>query len=496
MPFPFDAETLRLLSPELVLTSFALVVLTLDFLFPRIRNLLPWLSLAGLAATILATVAIWPTAGGAEETTAILSGMMAVDPFALYFKIIAALTTGLVILSSLDFMVPKTRYRGEFYGLLLLATLSMTLLAASNDLIMIFLALEFLSLTSYVLTGFLREDYLSIEGGLKYLLYGAVTTAVALYGMSLLYGITGETNLVAMSQILTGDTEAPITADRTLILPALVFILAGFGFKISLVPFHQWTPDAYEGAPTPIAAFLSVGPKAVGFAILIRVLFIAFPAYEIDWVAILSGIALVTMTFGNVVAIQQRNIKRLLAYSSISQVGYILLGVVSLGPDSIGQPGVLIYVLAYLFTNLGAFVAVVAFSHVTRSDNIDDYAGLVRRSPILALALVVFFMSLAGIPPTGGFLGKLFVFGAAVQAGFYALAIAGVLNSVVSLYYYFGIVRRMFFLPPRDEVSIPIPSSLSVTVWITLIFTLAIGIYPQPLIDLANRSVTLLAAAS
>ena len=496
MPSPFDAETLRLLSPELVLTSFALLVLILDFLFPRIRSLLPWISLAGLAATVLATIAIWPAAEGTQgEATAILSGMMAVDPFALFFKIIAALTTGLVILSSLDFMVPKTRYHGEFYGLLLLAALSMTLLAAANDLIMIFLALEFLSLTSYVLTGYLRDDYLSIEGGLKYLLYGAVTTAVALYGMSLLYGITGETNLLAIAQAMSGATAQPITADRTLILPALVFILAGFGFKISLVPFHQWTPDAYEGAPTPIAAFLSVGPKAVGFAILIRVLFIGFPAYEIDWVAILSGIALVTMTFGNLVAIQQQNIKRLLAYSSISQVGYILLGVVSLGPASIGQAGVLIYLLAYLFTNLGAFAAVVAFSHITRSDNIADYAGLVRRSPLLALALVVFFMSLAGIPPTGGFVGKLFVFGAAVQAGFYALAIAGVLNSVVSLYYYFAIVRRMFFAPPRDASPLPLSSSLAFTVLATMLLTLAIGIYPQPLIDLANRSVTLLGTA-
>ncbi|MFQ6000992.1 MAG: NADH-quinone oxidoreductase subunit N [Anaerolineae bacterium] len=477
-------ENLRLLSPEITLTIFALLVLGLDLVFKRLKDTLAYLAIGGLILAIVVTASLFGTQGS------LFSEMLTVDSFALYFKIIACLTTGLVILSSIAFMKEKTPYRGEFYGLLLLATLAITLLVGASDLVMIYLSLEFLSLTSYVLVGYLRGDPKSSEGGIKYFLYGAVTSAVMLYGISLLYGITGSTNLAEIRNALLFPAS-PAASTPWLILPAVIFMLAGFGFKISLVPFHQWTPDAYEGAPTPIAAFLSVGPKAAGFAVLIRVFLTALPTYQIDWVAILSGISLVSMTFGNLVAIQQTNIKRMLAYSSIAQVGYILLGVVAAGPGTVGITGVLLFILAYLFTNLGAFVAVVAFSHVTGSDEIADYAGLLRRAPFLATALVVFFMSLAGIPPTGGFLGKLFVFGAAVQMGqniFYFLAAVGVLNSVISLYYYFNVVRHMFFLPPKEETSLPIPATLVLAVAVTMAMTLIMGLYPQPFINLATRS--------
>jgi proton-translocating NADH-quinone oxidoreductase chain N len=319
-----------------------------------------------------------------------------------------------------------------------------------------------------------------------------------LYGISLIYGLTGATNLTAIGKALLSPSSLAASAPW-LMLPAIVFMLAGFGFKIALVPFHQWSPDAYEGAPTPVAAFLSVGPKAAGFAVLIRVLLTALPAYQVDWVAILAGLSLVSMTFGNLVAIQQSNIKRMLAYSGIAQVGYIVVGLVSLGPQTLGIPGVLLFILAYLFTNLGAFVAVVAFGHAAGSDEIADYAGLVRRAPFLAAAMVVFFMSLAGIPPTGGFLGKLFVFGAAIQKGsnlFLLLAVVGVINSVISLYYYFNVVRQMFFLPAKEATSLYIPPSLVAAVAITMVMTLVMGLYPQPFIDLASRSVQLVAALS
>ncbi|MFQ5886736.1 MAG: NADH-quinone oxidoreductase subunit N, partial [Anaerolineae bacterium] len=444
MPWP---ENLLLLSPEITLTIFALLVLGLDLAFKRLKDALAYVAIGGLILAIVVTAPLFGTQGS------LFSGMLTVDSFALYFKIIACLTSGLVILSSIAFMKTKTPYRGEFYALLLLATLAIALLAGASNLVMIYLSLEFLSLTCYVLVGYLRGDPKSSEGGIKYFLYGAVTSAVMLYGISLLYGATGSTNLAEIRNALL-FAASPAASTPWLILPAVIFMLAGFGFKISLVPFHQWAPDAYEGAPTPIAAFLSVGPKAAGFAVLIRVFLTALPTYQIDWVAILSGISLVSMTFGNLVAIQQTNIKRMLAYSSIAQVGYILLGVVAAGPETYGITGVLLFILAYLFTNLGAFVAVVAFSHVTGSDEIADYAGLIRRAPLLAAALVVFFMSLAGIPPTGGFLGKLFVFGAAIQMDqkvFYFLALAGVLNSIISLYYYFNVVRLMFFLPAKDE---------------------------------------------
>jgi len=483
---------LRLLSPEITLTIFALLVLGLDLAFKRLKDALAYVAIGGLLLTMVVTALLFGTQGS------LFSEMLVVDSFALYFKIIACLATGLVILSSIAFMKDKTPYRGEFYGLLLLATLAITLLAGASDLVMIYLSFEFLSLTCYVLVGYLRGDPKSSEGGIKYFLYGAVTSAVMLYGISLLYGITGSTNLAEIGNALLFPAS-PAASTPWLILPAVIFMLAGFGFKISLVPFHQWTPDAYEGAPTPIAAFLSVGPKAAGFAILIRVFLTALPAYQIDWVAILSGISLVSMTLGNLVAIQQTNIKRMLAYSSIAQVGYILLGVVAAGPETYGITGVLLFILAYLFTNLGAFVAVVAFSHVTGSDEIADYAGLLRRAPLLAAALVVFFMSLAGIPPTGGFLGKLFVFGAAIQMGqkvFYFLAVVGVLNSVISLYYYFNVVRLMFFLLAKDESSLQIPRSLVLAVAVTMAMTLLMGLYPQPFIDLATRSVLTVAMLS
>ncbi len=481
MPWP---DNLSLLSPEITLTTFALLVLGLDLASKRLKDALAYVAMGGLILAIVVTALLFGSQGS------LFSEMVTVDSFALYFKIIACLTAGLVILSSIAFMKTKTPYRGEFYSLLLLATLAISLLAGASDLVMIYLSLEFLSLTSYVLVGYLRGDPKSSEGGIKYFLYGAVTTAVMLYGISLLYGITGSTNLAEIRNALLFPAS-PAASTPWLILPAVIFMLAGFGFKISLVPFHQWAPDAYEGAPTPIAAFLSVGPKAAGFAVLIRVFLTALPTYQIDWVAILAGISLVSMTYGNLVAIQQTNIKRMLAYSSIAQVGYILLGVVAAGPETVGITGVLLFILAYLFTNLGAFVAVVAFSHVTGSDEIADYAGLIRRAPFLATSLVVFFMSLAGIPPTGGFLGKLFVFGAAVQMGqniFYFLAAVGVLNSVISLYYYFNVVRQMFFLPPNEETTLRIPATLVLAVAVTMAMTLIMGLYPQPFINLATRS--------
>jgi NADH-quinone oxidoreductase subunit N len=483
------AETIVLLSPELILLVWALLVLGLDLVVKKAKDSLAYLALAGLAPAIGA--AIYLLLQGTSQS--LLYDMVRVDAYALYFKIIACLAAGLVILASMEYMKARTRYRSEFYGLLLLATLAMSLMAASTNLIMIYLSIEFMSLTSYVLVGYFRDDPKSSEGGLKYFLFGAVTSALMLYGMSLIYGATGSTDLygIANSLAAMGASTSPM---RFLVLPAILFMLAGFSFKIALVPFHQWSPDAYEGAPTPVATLLSVGPKAMGFAILIRVLLTALPLFYIDWVAILMGISLVTMTLGNLTAMRQSNIKRMLAYSSIAQAGYILIGLVSVGPFStLGINGILLYLLAYLFTNAGAFIAVIAFSHVTNSDEIADYAGLVRRAPVVAAAMVVFFMSLAGLPPTAGFVGKLLVFGSAVQAGYYYLAIIAVVNSVISVVYYFNIVRQMFFLPPPTEERLSLPRFPLAAVIISVVVIFIIGLYPQPFINLAGQSVTLLA---
>jgi NADH-quinone oxidoreductase subunit N len=484
-------DSLILLSPQLLLLVWALLVLGLDLVVKKAKDGLAYLALAGFAPPLVA--AIYLLARGANAS--LLSGMVRVDAFSLYFTVIASLAAGLVILASQEYMKARTHYRGEFYGLLLLAALAMTLMACSTNLIMIYLSIEFMSLTSYLLVGFFRDDPKSSEGGLKYFLFGAITSALMLYGMSLMYGATGTTDLGEISYVLA-VTQANMAPTRFLILPAILLMLAGFSFKMALVPFHQWSPDAYEGAPTPVATLLSVGPKAMGFSILLRVLLTGVPLFHFDWVAILMGISLVTMTLGNLTAMRQTNIKRMLAYSSIAQAGYILVGIVSIGPyvTISGVHGVLLYLMAYLFTNAGVFIAVIAFSHVTNSDEIDDYKGLVRRAPALAGVMVIFFMSLAGLPPTAGFVGKLFVFGSAVDAGYYYLAIVGVLNSVISVVYYFNIVRQMFFLPPAVEDRLALPRFPMVAVIVSVVLVMLIGLYPQPLIDLVNQSVTTILA--
>jgi proton-translocating NADH-quinone oxidoreductase chain N len=373
----------------------------------------------------------------------------------------------------------RTPYRGEFYTLLLFTALAISLIAAATDLILIYLAIELLSITSYVLTGYLREDPKSNEAAIKYFLYGAAASAVMLYGMSLLYGATGSTNL---SEIATALREAEASL-RGVVFPAAILLLVGFGFKIAAVPFHQWAPDAYEGAPTPVTAFLSVGPKVAGFAVLARVFLTALPSFQPDRVvALLAGISVVTMTFGNLVALTQRNIKRMLAYSSIAQAGYILLGVVA--ASTLGMTSLVFYLIVYSFTNLGAFIVVITFSNGGGGDAIEDYAGLSQRSPGLALAMVLFLLSLAGIPPLAGFVGKFYLFAAAMKEGFLWLVLVGVINSIVSLYYYLQVIRQMYIIPPRTEEAVPASRALSSALLIAMAGVLLLGIYPAPLIEL------------
>lgn len=482
---------LGLLSPELILLATGLVVLFLDMAFhgkEGRREWLPFVAIVGLVVFLIATSFLW----GAHAS--LLSDMMAVDSFALFFKIVAGLATLLVILTSWDYFQGKTPYEGEFYALVVLAALAIALATASTDLIMIYLSMEFLSIGSYILVGYLRDDPKSNEGAIKYFLYGAVASGIMLYGMSLVYGVTGTTNL---AQIAATLAAGKLTGGMLwLMLPALVMLLAGFGFKIALVPFHQWSPDAYEGAPTPVTAFLSVGPKAAGFAILMRVFLAAFPAFQLDWAAVLAAISMITMTLGNVVALKQTNIKRMLAYSSIAHAGYILIGFASVALDSPslfnGVNGALLYLLAYLFGNVGIFVAVVAFENATGSNQIPDYAGLIKRSPWLAGTLFVLLLSLTGIPATAGFLGKFFVFAAAINVQFYVLALVGIVNSVIAAFYYLNVARYMFFVPSEQESHVAIAPALAVALGIATAATLFIGLYPQPFIEFANQSVRLL----
>ncbi|MHB0877649.1 MAG: NADH-quinone oxidoreductase subunit N, partial [Anaerolineae bacterium] len=357
------------------------------------------------------------------------------------------------------------------------------------------LAFEFLSLSSYVLVAYLRGSGISGEAGVKYFLYGAVTSAVMLYGISLLYGATGTTSLSGIATALTG----PAASLRWLAIPTAVLLLAGFSFKTAIAPFHQWAPDVYEGAPTPITAFLSVASKGTGLAVLMRVMIVALGDFQPTWARILGAFAIVSMLLGNLVALQQGNIKRMLAYSSIAHAGYLTIGFVTfaLVPRSFnGLNGVLFYLAAYLFTNIGVFLAVIAVEEATGSTTIRDYAGMWKRSPVLAALLAYLLLSLTGIPITGGMFAKLTVFGSAMEAGpfGYLLAGVGVITSVVAAFYYLNVVRYMFFVAPTDGSRLVFPRTVSVALAICAAATLVIGAYPQPFIDFASRSVLVLGA--
>ena len=494
-------ETFQLLSPELILLLTGIVVLCVDFIWhpdPEGSDLgsktlwVPAIALVGLGTALVATLLLWGT-----PPTPVLA-MMAVDPFALFFKVIAVVTVMLVIVAAVPYLQDRTKYRGEFYALLVFAALAISLASSGVDLIALYLGMEFLSITSYVLAGYLRDDLKSNEAGIKYFLYGAVASAVMLYGMSLLYGATGTTQLPGIAQaLMAGDQSL-----QWLAVAAIVTLLAGFGFKIVLAPFHQWAPDTYEGAPTPVTAFLSVGSKAAGFAITFRVLLTALAGfrYDIGWMAFLMALSIISMLLGNLIALRQTNVKRMLAYSSIGQAGFIAIGFVCLTLNAegafFGINGSLFYLLAYLFTNLSVFAVVIAFETATGSSEIDDYRGLVKRAPILAGVMLVGLLSLAGIPGTGGFLGKFFVFGSAIQLQLpqtLALALVGILASVISAFYYLNVVRQMFF-EQADEGATPIkvPLGVAVALLVSAAAIVIVGIYPQPFLDFATDSIQML----
>ena len=489
-------NTLWLLLPELILLVAGVLVLVFDMAASTLRRdafneeisesrEVPWLPYLALTALVVALLSTGLIAG----SKASIAGMVAVDAYAIFFKIIATVAVSLVVLSSVDYMRGKP-HAGEFYAFLLFATAAVCLAAGATNLIMIYLALEFLSLTSAVLVCYKLDDPKSTEAALKYFLFGVVASAVLLYGMSLIYGATGTVDLKEIAKAV----GSPATnAMRYLIYPGLVLLLAGFGFKIAAVPFHMWSPDTYEGAPTPVTAFLSVASKAAGFAVLVRVLVVALPALFFDWTWLLAFIAAITMTLGNVVAIVQKDMKRMLAYSSIAQAGYVLIGVVAMGKDLFGAEAALLYILGYLFTNLGLFLAVIAVERATGSTAIADYAGLGRRAPFLAIVMVAFFLSLMGFPSTAGFMGKLFVFAAAVRENWLWLAGVGILNSVISTYYYFNVVRQMYFQPkPEGSGAITDSTALRVGLVIAVVMLFVVGLYPQPFIELVQLSSRLL----
>ncbi|NWG18067.1 MAG: NADH-quinone oxidoreductase subunit N [Chloroflexi bacterium] len=464
----FDlATSLLAILPEIGLTVLALIVLALDLSLPKGQHRTIAI-VAGLGLGFIAALPLilWP---GSQATPEGLywGGMVRHDVLSQIFKVMVLLAAGITCLMSLD--VKGVGHRGEFYLIIIVSTLGMTLMAGAADLIMAFLALETTSIPLYLLAAFKRSDPKSAESGVKYFLFGAFASALMLFGMSLLFGFSGgQTGLYQIGQYLGSQAFA----DNALpVLGALVLIIVGFGFKISAVPFHFWTPDVYEGAPTPVTAFLSVASKSASFALLVRFLMAVFPAALVIgdaqikdfWVQLMAASAVISMTIGNVVALAQRNIKRLLAYSSIAQAGYTLIGVAALQATSAevqaqAVASVGFYMFMYVFTNLLAFAVVVLFSEATGSETIADLAGLSRRNPALALMMTVGLLSLAGVPPAAGFFGKFFVFNAAVQSGLVWLAVVGVLNAIIGLYYYLVVIKVMYVDRSEDEDK-PIPVS-------------------------------------
>lgn len=480
-------QILTFFSPLIILLLSAAVIFIGDLAVPRKKAWQPYLAVLGsLGSFLLGLVLLLE---GDYQPEVVLRGTIRIDSLSLFFQIFAAGVIGLVAVISREYLQDRSPFPGEFYTLLLLTGVAVGLLAAAADLIMIFISFEMLSITSYILTGYLRHDPRSSEAAIKYFLYGAVASAVLLYGMSLLYGAVGSTSLSALGQI----PDAAGSSLTGVFYPALVFLMVGFGYKIAAVPFHQWSPDAYQGAPTPVTAFLSVGSVAAGFAVIIRVLAIALPQFRSDWAAILSAMAMMTMTLGNLVAISQKDVKRMLAYSGIAHAGYILIGLISWVPGGEGAfngiNGLLVYLLVYLFANLGAFSVVIALEQAIGSNRIEDFGGLMGRSPVLAGTMAVFLLSLTGIPATGGFIGKLLVFGAALKQEYYVLALVAIVNSVIAGYYYLNVIRYMFFQPAQEGESRLQPSPLLTSAVVTAcFFTLLAGLYAQPFIDLVRIS--------
>ena len=469
----------QLLMPELVITLTLLIVLVFDLFDSISKTVLGWMTIVG--AGIALWVSIQMHQAGIVGTQ--FSEMFKVDNFSLFFNIIFLVSTILVALISISYLGSGDRKQGPYYILILLATLGMMLMAAGNELIIVFLGLELMSLSLYVLAGYFRESPASSEAGMKYLLLGAFASAFFLYGIALIYGGAGTTSIPAIAEAIASPNKSP------LLLAGMFLLIVGFGFKVAIVPFHQWAPDVYEGAPTTIAAFISAGPKAAGFAAFLRIFMEALPNLQVEWSGVIILLAMLTMTVGNVIAIAQTNIKRMLAYSSIAHAGYILIGLAAANSEGISSA--MLYLLIYCVMNIGAFGAVIlAKTADGESLMISDYAGLGLRKPLLAMFMTVMLLSLAGFPPTAGFVGKFYIFKSAVQAGHIWLVIIGAVNTAISAFYYLRVVVTMYMREPEEELEFsPYASTLVVGLIIAAIGVLLIGVLPSLMLSPAQNSV-------
>lgn len=482
-----NVESLGYILPELILVATILVVFLADLVIgdkERIGEI-------ALGGTALALFALAVSGTGASGW--LFSRMIIQDPFAVFFKMVFALATLAAVWMSLGSNEIRDMRRGEYYGLLLSSALGTFFMASAANLLMAYLALEFVSITSYVLTGYLRHNRRSGEAALKYLIYGGVASGAMIYGMSWIYGLAGTMDFIGINEALRAGEP-----NKLALFIGIVLTLAGFGYKISAVPFHMWAPDVYQGAPIPITAFLSVGSKAAGFALLIRFFYPALsqPGPDgtwqfvagVDWPQIVLVMSMVTMTLGNFSALSQRNLKRMLAYSSIAHAGYMLMGFVVLTND--GLQAMMFYIVAYYLMNIGAFLVVMIVANETGSEDIDAFRGLAWRGGVApAAAMTIFLVSLIGLPPMVGFIGKLYLFAAVVKQQFYFLATVGVLNSVVSAFYYFRIIRTMFLDQPLgDERPVTVSLHNGALLYGLSLATIVLGLYWEPVAGLAHRS--------
>jgi NADH-quinone oxidoreductase subunit N len=483
MPPGLSTSDFYYILPELVLTAGSLLVLIADVILPRAqRSALSWVTLLVLGATMASLVPF------ANTQVEVAHGLIAVDRFALFFKIIFLVAAAITVLMSVRYLDVEGASPGEYYFLILCATLGMMIMAGGIDLITIFIGLETMTISFYILAGFIKPNQRSNEAAVKYFLLGAFSLGILLYGMSLMYGLSGTTNLRTMAVAFVGQERDP-----RLVL-AVILVVAGVGFKIAAVPFHMWAPDVYEGAPTPVTAFLSVGSKAAAFAMLLRIFQEGLPSMSADWRLLFEALSIVTMTVGNLAALTQTNIKRMLAYSSIAHAGYLLIGVVA--GTARGVTAMLIYLMIYAFMQLGAFAVIVMLRRRdVIGDELKDFSGLSFRHPFAAFAMLIFMLSLGGIPPTAGFMGKLWLFGAAIDAGYVWLAVIGVLNSAISLYYYIRIVVFMYLKKETIGSEPRMSPALALALGVAVAATLALGVYPKLLFEVAGASARTLGAA-
>jgi NADH-quinone oxidoreductase subunit N len=474
----FQPNDLASILPQLQLTVFACGILLMDFLLDaRLKYMNAATALLGIGFSAFAVFRLRETRPPA------FGGLVVADSFFIFFSLVFLLAAAVVVLMSVRYLQLEDEHEGEYYALVLFATVGMMFLASGQDLITLFIGLELMAVCFYLLTGFLRRDRRSTEAAIKYFLLGAFSTGILAYGFSLFYGITGSTNIDRITIAVRARG-----LDDPVVFLAMVTVAAGLFFKVAAVPFHQWAPDAYEGAPTPITAFISVGSKAASFALVMRLFLTSMSPLRDHWAVLLAVVAVATMTIGNLAAIGQSNVKRLLAYSSIGHVGYILLGLVA-GNDT-GRIGISVYIFAYAAMTLGAFAVVTGMRREDMvGDNLDDMRGLIFKNPTAAVLMLIFLLSLTGIPPLVGFYGKWFIFLSLIQTQHYTLAVFAALYVVVALYYYFRIVVVMFLQEAREPGKMTLSPGLVATLVVTILLTVVPGLYPQPLIELAQFSI-------